>query len=206
MVDVEVLAPTMLEYLLLRRVAPELRVHRCGVALSRWRGCSSTSAVVVCGLAGALDPGLAPGTIIVPRTVGQVDGPPMACDPELVQRLMAGARALGFDPVGGCLLTASGIVTGRQRERYRRLGFVAADMETALLSGSGRRVAALRVILDAPTRSIAADWAHPLSAALRPALWAELLWLCRDAPLYAWHAARVVQAAMTLAGPYAEEA
>ncbi|MDQ2762735.1 MAG: hypothetical protein M3Y74_11325, partial [Chloroflexota bacterium] len=60
-----ILAPTWLEYRAARRMLPEAGVTRAGVRLARWHGAREGSSVVVCGLAGALTPGLRPGTILI---------------------------------------------------------------------------------------------------------------------------------------------
>ena len=59
--SVEILAPTFLEYWAVRRTLPHARASWAGVRLARWKGVRQGSIVVVCGLAGALAPGLRPG-------------------------------------------------------------------------------------------------------------------------------------------------
>ena len=194
--SVEILAPTALEYWAVRSVLPGSRTHRAGVALSRWRGAPEASPVVVCGLAGGLAPRLSPGTLVVPEQVILPDGTSVRCDPELVAALAAGARALGFPPETGPLLTASSIVIGDARRDWARRGCVAADMETGLLGRWNVRLATVRVILDSPGHSISDRWLKPAQALLRPALWQELWWLGRFAPFYSIRAARVLRAGL----------
>jgi len=188
-----ILAPTWLEYRAARRMLPEAGVTRAGVRLARWHGAREGSSVVVCGLAGALTPGLRPGTILIPERVGLPDGQVMRCDPALVHALTAAARALGFQPNTGPLLTARSLVVGTARDDWARRGFVAADMETGLLTARNLRVATVRVVLDSPDRGISREWLRPAEAMLRPKLWGELFWLCRVAYPYALRAATVLK-------------
>jgi len=190
---VHILAPTWLEYRAARRTLPAAGVTRAGVRLARWHGAREGSSVIVCGLAGALMPGLRPGTILIPERVGLPDGRVMRCDPALVHALAAAARALGFQADTGPLLTARSLVVGAARDDWARRGFVAADMETGLLTARNLRVATVRVVLDSPDRGMSREWLRPAQAMLRPALWGELFWLCRVAYPYALRAATVLQ-------------
>lgn len=194
--DVQVLAPTLLEYWAARRVLPGRHVVRSGVGLARWAGAPAGSMVVVCGLAGALANGVPPGTILVPEQVGLPDGRMMRCDPILMAVLVAAARESGQRPDMRPLLTADTLVVGAERRSWAERGFVAADMETGLLAGRDLRVATLRVVLDSPERGISQQWLRPGRALLRPQLWGELFWLGRAAPAYALLAARVLRTAL----------
>lgn len=198
--SVEILAPTFIEYLATRSALPHAHVYRAGMRLTRWKSAHQGSIVVVCGLAGALASGLAPGTILIPEQVGLVDGKFMRCDPALVQALVTAARSLRFQPDTRPLLTAPSLIVGRERNEWYRQGFVAADMETGLLAGRDLRVATVRVILDSPEYGISPDWLQPTRALLQPKLWRELLWLGRMAPRFALRAARVLKA-VSASGP-----
>ncbi|HEX6506461.1 MAG TPA: hypothetical protein VF221_02410, partial [Chloroflexota bacterium] len=191
-VPLQIVAATSLEYWAARWMLGRADVVRGGVGLPNWRRAPDGAMVVVCGLAGGLRADLSPGTVVIPREVGLPDGRIIGCDATLVDALLSSARALGFAPEMGPLLTAPALVTGTQRHHWSKQGFVAADMETGLLAASGVRVAAVRVILDSANRGIAEEWLRPGSAALRPALWGELFWLCRAAPSYSLRAARVL--------------
>ncbi len=188
-----ILARTWLEYRAARRTLPAAGVTRAGVRLTRWHGAREGSSVIVCGLAGALTRGLRPGTILVPEQVGLPDGRVMRCDPALVHALTAAARALGFQPNTGPLLTARSLVVGTARGDWAWRGFVAADMETGLLTARNLRVATVRVVLDSPEQGISQEWLRPAEAMLRPKLWGELFWLCRVAYPYALRAATVLK-------------
>jgi hypothetical protein len=196
MPPVQILAPTLLEYWAVRRMLPNAGAQWAGVRLACWKGAREGSLVVVCGLAGALAPGLHAGTVLVPASVGLPDGRTMHCDPALVQALVTAAHTLGCRSDTGPLLTAPSLVVGPARQDWADRGFVAADMETGLLADKGLRVATIRVVLDNPERGISREWLRPASAGLRPRLWGELFWLCRVAPPYALRAARVLKAGL----------
>ncbi len=191
--NVEILAPTFLEYWAVRRILPHVRVSRAGVRLTHWKGERQGSIVVVCGLAGALAPTLPPGTVLIPEWVGLANGQIMQCDPVLVRTLVIAARALHFQPETGPLLTARSLIVGNERHTWFQRGFVAADMETGLLAGRSQRVATVRVVLDSPAQGISADWLRPARVLLYPPLWRELFWLSRVAPRYALRAAHVLK-------------
>lgn len=193
---VEILAPTFLEYWAVRSTFPHARASWAGVRLARWRGAHQGSIAVVCGLAGALAPGLPPGTVLIPEQIGLADGRIVRCDPALVQAFVAAARAFQFRVETGPLLTAQAFLAGEERDTWARRGFVAADMETGLLTGRNLRVATVRVVLDSPEHGISPDWLRPARAMRQPSLWKELFWLSRVAPLYALRAARVLKAGL----------
>jgi hypothetical protein len=113
------------------------------------------------------------------------------CDDELTQSLIAAARSLGIEPVVENIVTAASVVVGEERKRWAEEGYVAADMETGLLTG---RVAAVRVILDTPLHELSSDWLNPALAMLKPWNWPQAIWLGREAPRCARLAARVIAA------------
>ena len=165
--NMEILAPTFLEYWAVRRhtrTLPHAHTSWAGMRLARWKGTPQNSIVVVCGLAGALAPGLPPGTVLIPDRVGLADGSIMHCDPVLVQALVAAARNLHFRPDTGPMLTARSLIVGGDRHDWYQRGFVAADMETGLLAGQNLRVATIRVVLDSPEHGISQDWLRPARA------------------------------------------
>jgi Phosphorylase superfamily len=197
MCSVEILAPTFLEYWAVRRTLPHAHASWAGVRLARWKGIGQGSIVVVCGLAGALVPGLPPGTVLIPDRVGLADGRIMHCDPTLVQALVTAVHTLHFQLDTGPLLTGQSMVVGRDRHDWSQQGFVAADMETGLLTERNLRVATVRVILDNPEHSISTNWLRPTRALLQPQLWRELFWLSRMAPQYALRAAYVLKVGLS---------
>jgi hypothetical protein len=190
---VEILAPTLLEYGAVRCTFPKARTQWAGVRLARLKEVFDGASVVVCGLAGALMPGLRPGTVLIPECVGLPNGTNVQCDASLAQALCTAARALGLEPDTRPLLTTPALLVGKARHDWARRGFVAADMETGLLAGRGLRLAAVRVVLDGPDHEISAEWIHPSTALLRARAWRELIWLGRVAPQYALRAARILK-------------
>ncbi len=196
-----VLAPMGLEWRAVRRAlaaagnpAPAVR---CGISLSRWEPPSPPlPALITCGLAGGLRPDLRPGTVVVAESVAFEDGDPVACDPGWVAALVAGARACGEEPVVGPMLTARRLVVGDARRSWVEKGFVAAEMETALLASTGAPLASLRVIIDAPAAEVSEHWVSPRRAALDPRRWREAAWLATQAPGYARLAARCLAAGL----------
>jgi hypothetical protein len=194
--NLEVLAPTRLEYWALRAVRPPAAVRRCGVGLTDWAAGRAVESIVTCGLAGSLLPGVGPGTVHIPELVRDPDGHVVRCDARLRTALVRGARALGFNPETGPLFTADTLVTGPARDGWAQRGFVVADMETGLVARRVARFATVRVVLDTPRRSISDHWLAPSRTALRPSVWPELLWLSFAAPRYALRAARVLNAGL----------
>ena len=196
--DVEILAPTFLEYWAVRCMLPYARARWVGVRLAHWQEPCQSSGVIVCGLAGALASNLVPGTVLIPDRVGLVDGKMMHCDPVFVQALMTASDILHLRPEIGPLLTAQALMVGVSRHDWARRGFIAADMETGLLAERNLRVATIRVVLDGPEHDISADWLRPTRAWLQPSLWQELCWLSRMAPCYALRAAHVLKVGLSV--------
>jgi hypothetical protein len=203
---VHVLAPTLLEYCAARCTMPTATLSWSGVGLARWKGVSPGTAVVVCGLAGALAPDMAPGTVLVPERIGMSDGEVLQCDVAITEALVRGARARGLKTDARPLLTARTLVSGSARRDWAGHGYAATDMETGLLAGRGLRVATVRVVLDGPGHEISPNWLRPMSAMRQPRLWSEMLWLCRYAPYFALRAARVLRGALEELDGYGQEA
>lgn len=189
-------APTYLEYAALRCVMPCGNAVRTGVGLARWREQAARGLVIVCGLAGALDEEVEPGTIVIPERLGLPDGQFFPVDPQVTNALVAAARGLGFHVHGGSLLTAPSLIVGQERRAWAHQGFVAADMEAGLLAARGYSVATVRVVLDGPEQELSQEWRRPATAMLQPRLWTELFRLAGAAPQYALHAARVLKAGL----------
>jgi hypothetical protein len=198
-----VLAPTWLEWRAVRGALSAAGPHgvelvRCGVRLSRFREAPRPlAALVTCGLVGGLDPSLEAGRVVVASSVAVEEGEPVDCDPELVHALVAGARRCGAEPVVGPVLTASRMLVGPARAAWAARGFVAVEMETALLAPLGAPLATLRVVLDSARSELSDGWERPILPLLDPRRWKEAAWLAGRAPRYAAMAARCLAAALS---------
>lgn len=180
-------------------LAPVIEV---GIALSRRPVLPEGAGVLVCGLAGALTAELDPGTVFVPERVALPDGSTFETDRSLTRALLDAAERLRLPARTGGLLTAASLVTGKERAQWGTRGFLAVDMETALLASSGQRLAGVRVVLDTPGHELSPKWERPSRAALDPRLWREAAWLLRFARTYADRAALVAAAALAHVEPY----
>jgi hypothetical protein len=138
--------------------------------------------------------------VVVASSVAMEDGEPVACDPAWVAALISGARACGHEPVVGPMLTARRLVVGDARGVWAERGFVAAEMETALLIPTGAALASLRVVIDAPVAELSEHWVAPGRAAINPRRWREAMWLAARAPRYSRLAARCLAAALARVG------
>jgi hopanoid-associated phosphorylase len=94
------------------------------------------SLIVSFGLAGGLDPALAPGTLIVADTV--IDGEALATDPSWTARLRVGLPGA----VGGAIAGVDGpLATVAAKAALRATGAVAVDTEShAIARAAGRSV------------------------------------------------------------------
>ena len=168
---------TRLEAWAAARLLPPDVIWRCGIGARRLPGIDQAPLLISCGLAAGLRPDVTPGAVLVPGAVAWLGGPHIPCDLEMLARLRDSAHRLGFEVVTDALVTVDRLVRGADRETWADQGYVGADMETARLMGGGRRVAAVRIILDTPLRELAVR---------------NGLWLARWGPVYARRAAAVV--------------
>lgn len=107
------------------------------------------------GCAGGLHPTLAPGDLLLPRTVVDRCGQCFTADPDLHARL---ATVLGtLRPWHGAIAEAGGIVTDARARRAlaRRTGGIAVDMESAAIArvaaAGGRPFVVIRAVGDRAT-------------------------------------------------------
>jgi 4-hydroxy-3-methylbut-2-enyl diphosphate reductase len=195
--DVTVVCAMSVEARPVRRRAPGLHLVLAGIGLASLdRAELTTDVVISVGLAGGLTPGLTSGTVVIPAQTAREDGTLIECDPAWSAALATASRRLGFPTVTLPLLSADAVVTGSNRARWAARGFAAVDMETALLAGMAARVAAVRVVIDTPSREISPAWERPARAVLDPRNWGQGAWLARTAPRLSTRAALVVAAAI----------
>jgi hypothetical protein len=199
--DVTVIAAMGVEARPFARHAPQLRLVRAGIGLATLDPQLLTTPVVLSvGLAGGLTAELVSGTVVIPSQGARQDGVLIPCDPAWSAALERASRQLGYPTSTATLLSADSLVTHAGRELWAGSGFAAVDMETAVLAGMVRRIAAVRVVLDTPTRELSPAWERPGRAALDPRNWREGAWLVRAAPRYCRRAALVVATALSDAG------
>jgi adenosylhomocysteine nucleosidase len=111
---------------------------------------SGCGALASWGLAGALDPALRPGTVVMPVSIHCEHEPPLAADPAW----RAHVSALLPSAVGGGLLTSRRALTtsAMKRTAFERTGAVAVDMESyaiaAVAAASRLPFLSVRVIVD----------------------------------------------------------
>jgi hypothetical protein len=78
--DVTVVAAMENEARPVRRLVPQLRLVKAGIALADLHEPLNTPVVFSVGLAGGLGPELAGGTVVIPREVAREDGAMLPCD------------------------------------------------------------------------------------------------------------------------------
>ncbi len=124
---------------------------------------AENAALVSFGIAGALDPALAPGTLLLPRRVVNEAGVAIAVDADWQARLGAALRARGLVAVEGDLLGIAQIVASPEEKAalYRRTGAVAVDLESHIAAAVAQRLGRPFVVLRAV--------ADPALSALPPA-------------------------------------
>jgi hypothetical protein len=176
-----------------------MHVHRGGVGIAPPAIQAGTQVAISVGLAGGLSPDIAPGTVVVATGIARAGENPVNCDADWTDALLHAAQRSGLASRSGPIVTVPKMVTGEARTTWAQDGFIAADMESALLLDIAPRVAVVRVILDAPHRELSPRWRTPARAALDPRLWSEAAWLVRHAPAYARRAAAVLAAAVDAA-------
>lgn len=197
-----VLAPLRLEASAVRRglTRPASRVTRSGMGASRARKSAvesqraSFGALAVMGTAAGLRDDLSPGDLVVATEV--TDGKTTHVLPG-ADLLAAQLRRAGLNATAGKLVTVGKLVKPADRAGLAADGFLAADMESAVLAGAaaGRPVAVIRAVSDSGLGS----------GALRPSMVtggiAALGALRAAAPVAERWAAACQERTVLLAGP-----
>jgi 4-hydroxy-3-methylbut-2-enyl diphosphate reductase len=155
------MAPLRLEARAIRRGAPGIRVVRTGVGperslrAARWLRDDPADLLVVAGLCGAVDPGLAVGDVVVAGELRCPGAPPHPVEAECMCRAL---ERQGVRARVGCLLSVDHVVRGTEREARHAEGASVVDMESAWLAeaATGRPLSVVRVVLDTPSSEIRA--------------------------------------------------
>jgi 4-hydroxy-3-methylbut-2-enyl diphosphate reductase len=127
-------------------------------------------AVAVAGVCGSLDPAVRPGAVVVASEVMVLVGSDAGSDamtrtvarcpsaPLLARELQRAGLTVHVGPI----LSVGRLADGRDRQRLRRTGAVAVDMESAWLAeaAAGRPFAVVRAVSDAP----GAELSNPVAA------------------------------------------
>jgi 4-hydroxy-3-methylbut-2-en-1-yl diphosphate reductase len=155
-----VLAPLRIECVAARRGAPSAHIMRTGMGPRRARSAAALArarparAVAVLGFCGALDDSLEPGSVVVAEELRGGDGLPFPCErlPQLEEEL----ERVGIQQRRGPILSTPKMARGASRARLAEDGSIAVDMESAWLAAaaSGRPFAALRAVVDTPSREL----------------------------------------------------
>lgn len=121
---------------------------------------AGATALVSWGMAGGLDPRLAPGTIVLPSEVSSTEGIRIPTTPLWRTRLATGLRACHGTLVEGRLLTTTKSVgsAGEKAMLFRETQAVAVDMESLAVAEVARErtmpFIAVRVIVDSAADSL----------------------------------------------------
>jgi 4-hydroxy-3-methylbut-2-en-1-yl diphosphate reductase len=110
-------------------------------------------AVAVLGFCGALDPALEPGDLVVAEELRGANGP-FPCDGAAA--VATALESAGLRTRRGPLVSVRKIARGSARQRLASDGSIAVDQESAWLApaAAGRPFAALRAVVDTPSREL----------------------------------------------------
>jgi 4-hydroxy-3-methylbut-2-enyl diphosphate reductase len=151
-----VLAPLRIEAFAARGSAGVMRTgmgpERARAAATR-AAASPARAVAVLGFGGALTDELEPGDVVLADEL-RGNGAPIQCQP--FQQLVKELQHAGIDPHVGPIVSVPKMSRGAARAALAEDGSVAVDMESAWLApaAAGRPFAALRAVVDTPSREL----------------------------------------------------
>jgi 4-hydroxy-3-methylbut-2-enyl diphosphate reductase len=154
-----VLTPLRIEAFAAKRGASSAEVIRTGMGAARSRVAGSQVAgrparvIAVLGFCGALTDELEPGDVVVADEL-RGNGPPLKCQP--FQQLVRELEHAGVSARSGPIVSVPKLSRGGDRARLAEDGSIAVDMETAWLApaAAGRPFAALRAVVDTPSREL----------------------------------------------------
>jgi adenosylhomocysteine nucleosidase len=183
--EVAVLTGLLAEARIARRAG--LAAASCGGNASRTLAqaeqflAQGADALISFGIAGALAPGLVPGTLILPRAVVEESGARWEVDAGWHARLRAALARSGCAPSEGDVLGASQAIdsVAGKRAAFRHSGAVAVDLESHLVAQAASRAfrpfIILRAIADPAERSLPKAAVQGLDESGAPALRRVLL-------------------------------
>ncbi|HEY2603661.1 MAG TPA: hypothetical protein VGI67_19035 [Thermoleophilaceae bacterium] len=153
------LAPLRIEAWAARRAAPSADVMRTGMGAERSRAAAAVAAsrparaVAVLGFCGALSEDLEPGSVVLADEL-RGNGAPLDFQP--LQQLVKELELAGVEALRGPIVSVPKMARGVSRSRLAEDGSVAVDMESAWLAAAaaGRPFAALRAVVDTPSREL----------------------------------------------------
>jgi adenosylhomocysteine nucleosidase len=143
-------------------------------------------ALISFGIAGALAPGLTPGSLLVPRAVIDEIGTRYAADAAWRMQITLALRGAGLRLDEGDLLGAREAASSpaRKAELHSVTGAVAVDLESHLVARAAARAArpflVLRAVSDSAAQVLPDAAVHGLAPSGKPALGRVLLSVARD--------------------------
>jgi 4-hydroxy-3-methylbut-2-enyl diphosphate reductase len=145
--------PLRTEHAAVRRAVTGARVERTGRGPRRsadWVAARTPGPVLVAGVAGALQPGLRPGDLVVADEV--TDGT-VRIPVRSAELLAAALTRRGLRVCVGAVFCADAVATGAARRRLAMSGALAVDTESLVLAGaaSAHPFAVVRAVVDTPT-------------------------------------------------------
>lgn len=139
--------------------------------------------VIIAGAAGALDPGLGLGAVVIVEEIFRESGPEIPCSSELCCRVLAALRGTGMQVrVGRCLQERTFVHRAADKQAlYVKTGAQVVDMESAAFASEFQRAGVpfvnVRIISDTAAGDTA-DMAALLSRRYRFGRLGAVLWLC----------------------------
>jgi 4-hydroxy-3-methylbut-2-enyl diphosphate reductase len=156
-VSIAVLTPMGIEARAVRGGAPWAAVKKFGIGPAKATRAAGLvedddATVVVAGFAGALDPSLEPGDIVLASELRGPDGTVSVGDPAILAGVL---RRAGMRVHVGPIFSSPRIVHGARRAELAQTGALAVDMESAWLAQAhGRPIVTLRAVSDSQRQEV----------------------------------------------------